>query len=627
MYDIIYTTSSIKNNQSKREFELISNRFPFARYVECETLIEQYFRAAKEANTNFFFVVNEGSEIHSSFNFKYETFDVDKSWVTRFKNTDGLFVAGVYLFHKSGFNQTLKNGANFINDFGALGIKDVDIIASKKDTVKADIFFLMRNKFDWSINERFAKLKLKYPTIEKIENVDVIEGHFAACAKSNTDFFYVIDENFEPLNFNFNYKISNIDKHWVTRFKNSDETFTHGIRVIHKSVSKQQITDTKKVDFINNFGEICINDVDTIVCEKTTITPDIFLFTHNHFRWKDVAKKINVPIKVIEGDNIIKLHEQADEQSSTSMFYVIDAPFVPDDNFNFTQNVLLENKNWVTRFSCEKQMTSGMRLLPKNVTKQKMSKDVDFINNFGKFGVKDVRHNAATKYNKQLDIMFLDSSESFANDNFNALKSRFGDRVKRVSNIKGFWQAHKAASYLSSTHLFYVVDADAVPLNSFKFDLEPNVWDQNYVYVWNSYCELTGLTYGNGGIKLLNKDFFTSEPINYVDLTTSISSSISKGLKIIDIVASKNIFFEDAFMAWRGAFRECAKLKSGMIHGSIEEENQERLEAWVNIKVDHPNKEYVEKGARDGIKYAESKSDLSKINDYEWLLMYYNNSL
>jgi hypothetical protein len=73
------------------------------------------------------------------------------------------------------------------------------------------------------------------------------------------------------------------------------------------------------------------------------------------------------------------------------------------------------------------------------------------------------------------DIVFISYYEPNAEQNFDDLYSRFntvgvfGDRVKRVSNVKGIHNAHIEAAKLAKTSYFYVVDGDAKVVQDFKF--------------------------------------------------------------------------------------------------------------------------------------------------------------
>lgn len=205
------------------------------------------------------------------------------------------------------------------------------------------------------------------------------------------------------------------------------------------------------------------------------------------------------------------------------------------------------------------------------------------------------------------DIVFISYNEPTADANYAKLKERF-PLAKRVHGVKGIHQAHIAAAKKAFTKMFWVVDADAVVLDTFKFDYEPA--DLGGVYVWRSRNPVNDLEYGYGGIKLFPKkltmDMDTSKP----DMTTSITKDFYAMPEVSNITA----FNTDPFSTWRSAFRECCKLAT-----IADEEALARLDCWCNNSTD----ENATKGALAGKTYGQenagNKPALTLINDFEWL--------
>ena len=59
------------------------------------------------------------------------------------------------------------------------------------------------------------------------------------------------------------------------------------------------------------------------------------------------------------------------------------------------------------------------------------------------------------------DIVFISYKEPNADDNWEALKSRFPN-AKRIHGVKGIHQAHIAAANKCFTKMFWIVDGDAM---------------------------------------------------------------------------------------------------------------------------------------------------------------------
>jgi uncharacterized protein with ATP-grasp and redox domains len=102
-------------------------------------------------------------------------------------------------------------------------------------------------------------------------------------------------------------------------------------------------------------------------------------------------------------------------------------------------------------------------------------------------------------------------------------------------------------------------------------------------------------------------------------------------LKVIDRVSNVTAFNTDPFSTWRSAFRECAKLAAGTIKNQIEDESQDRLQAWINTGVDKPFGEYAIAGAKAGELFGNAnksnQQELKKINSREWLREQFNEQI
>jgi len=163
-----------------------------------------------------------------------------------------------------------------------------------------------------------------------------------------------------------------------------------------------------------------------------------------------------------------------------------------------------------------------------------------------------------------LDVFFISMGEEGCESNWQRLLE-FAPNAKRVDNIKGIFEVHKACAMLSTTNNFYVVDADAWIVKSFNFRWEPSkdtlhwgVPENECVLVWKSINPVNELEYGYGGVKLFPKSPFL------LDLTWDIDLSTTIGRATVSMpqVSCQTRFNATPKSAWIGAFRECAKLAS-----------------------------------------------------------------
>ena len=218
------------------------------------------------------------------------------------------------------------------------------------------------------------------------------------------------------------------------------------------------------------------------------------------------------------------------------------------------------------------------------------------------------------------DIVFISYQELSADENYAALKVRF-PMAKRVHGIKGIHQAHIKAAKKCFTKMFWIVDADALILDTFNFDYEVPDHQLDHVHVWRAKNPINNLEYGYGGVKLFPRKLTIDMDTNKPDMTTSISSKFIA----VDAVANITAFNTSPFEAWRSAFRECAKLSSKSIARQNNEETEERLAVWRSKGRDQTYGKYAIAGANAGREFGISdNADISLINNFEWLEEQFN---
>jgi hypothetical protein len=220
------------------------------------------------------------------------------------------------------------------------------------------------------------------------------------------------------------------------------------------------------------------------------------------------------------------------------------------------------------------------------------------------------------------DIVFISYNEPNADENWKRLSSRF-PLAKRVHGVKGIHQAHIVAAKKCFTNMFWVVDGDAVILDTFDFSYKTKL--QDTVHVWRSRNPINDLEYGNGGVKLLPRHMTINMNVTKPDMTTSISTKFKPVLEVSNITA----FNSDPFNTWKSAFRECVKLSSRIIDRQVTDETSKRLDVWCTKGIDRTFGNYAINGAiagsKYGIQYKYDISALKKINDFDWLASEFKN--
>ena len=217
------------------------------------------------------------------------------------------------------------------------------------------------------------------------------------------------------------------------------------------------------------------------------------------------------------------------------------------------------------------------------------------------------------------DVVFISYDEPNADENWERLLE-VAPHAIRVDGVKGIPNAHiEAASQVSTSH-FFTVDGDNVIDEDFDWekivDFRKN--DQR-IHVWRARNAVNNLVYGYGGIKLWPTEHVENIKENSVDFTTSVATH---GFKVQSNIASTTVFNSNPYHAWRGGYRECLKLASGIIHNP-DPRSMNRLKVWTTVGIDAEYGEECLVGARSGALQGFLGENLNIINDFEKLHIWY----
>ena len=209
----------------------------------------------------------------------------------------------------------------------------------------------------------------------------------------------------------------------------------------------------------------------------------------------------------------------------------------------------------------------------------------------------------------EFDVVFLSYDEPNADLHYADLCAK-APWTKRVHGVKGSDHAHKAAAELAETEWFITVDADNIVDTSF-FNLDLDMTDPKIqVYGWCGRNTINGLRYGNGGIKIWNKDFVLNMKTheNSESDRGQVDFCWEDGYRNFPRVYSESIITGSPFQAWRAGFREGVKmtLLDGVrvppqeIQERIWWHNIHRLRMWSTVGAHEEHGLYAVYGARLG---------------------------
>jgi hypothetical protein len=237
----------------------------------------------------------------------------------------------------------------------------------------------------------------------------------------------------------------------------------------------------------------------------------------------------------------------------------------------------------------------------------------------------------------EFDVIFISYDEPNADLHYADLCNK-APWAKRVHGVKGSDACHKAAAELSETEWFISVDADnLVHDNFFDLDLDMSNTDIR-VYGWCGTNNVNGLRYGNGGLKIWNKEFVLNMKTHEASDSDrgQVDFCWEQGYRNFPKTYSDTIITGSPFQAWRAGFREGVKmtLKDGVkvppqeITQHIWWHNIHRLRMWSTVGAHKENGLYAIHGARLGTWMTNcTEWDYVQVRDFEVLKNIYKENV
>lgn len=234
------------------------------------------------------------------------------------------------------------------------------------------------------------------------------------------------------------------------------------------------------------------------------------------------------------------------------------------------------------------------------------------------------------------DIIFLSYDEPNADKNYTDLCQKI-PWAKRIHGIKGSDAAHKACADISETEHFVTVDGDNQIDSNFliqEIDLDELGLTHDHVLSWCGNIYVNGLQYGNGGLKLWNKNFVnkmkTHEASDGNDERSLVEFCFDDLYYQFNENFSTSYTNDSPFQAFRAGFREGVKmsLDQGASVKNIKSiwwQNYERLLTWCSVGSDVKNGVWSMYGARQGCYLTNCTDwDYKQVRDFEYLTEQWN---
>jgi hypothetical protein len=219
-----------------------------------------------------------------------------------------------------------------------------------------------------------------------------------------------------------------------------------------------------------------------------------------------------------------------------------------------------------------------------------------------------------------LDIVFISNGESNAEANWERLQrivKNLPNRLTRVDGINGRVAAYQAALSASNTPWAFCVFAKLSLDFGFDWTWQPDRMQEPKHYIFHAMNPVNGLVYGHMAVIAYNKKLVMENTAPGLDFT------LDQAHEVVPVLSGVAYYCDNAWMAWRTAFREVIKLKNSL----PDVEAEYRLEKWLTVNYGASlYSQWSIIGAQDAVEYYNSVNgnfeELRKSYDWAWLSSY-----
>ncbi len=216
-----------------------------------------------------------------------------------------------------------------------------------------------------------------------------------------------------------------------------------------------------------------------------------------------------------------------------------------------------------------------------------------------------------------IDIVYLSYDEPLADELYARLQQVFGRDIKRLHGVSPLRRALKLTAELVDTEHYWLADGDFEIDLSFEPARVPPQGDDIAMTVLQARNALNGLTYGNGGLKVIRTEAMRQMSDETVDVLAAIGKA-----EFLPICAGVTRINQTPYHAWKAAYREVAMISRGSEYGMEPHWAKIVIDSWVSGG-DGIHAAYCTSGAYAGIEFARrvhaDSEQWQQINDPVWL--------
>lgn len=407
-YDIFVCAES-GDNYARERFEDIKERFPNVTLLVTDIKIQDAVEAARKVvTTSMFWLFDIEYDVNDDFNMKWEPDPWDQKWVHVWPSNGAKTVLQSLSLWPSDEDPDLED------EYTVNNMKIME--GSAITLLPYDVFLYSYSSHDERVLQRYETIVAKYPTAKILFVKDIMEAVTSAQAYSTTKLFWLLDVEAE-LQFDLSWRPEQWEQKWIYAWQSKNgKLIEQGLSLWPSSLTYTTYDELENIKFLDDVA--------------TTYEPyDVFFISFNEpnadANYKKLLKIIPDAKRVDGIVGIHNAHKVCAEQSTTEMFWTIDADTVIDKKFDLSYRPPLHDKQylhlWYTRNPVNDLVYGygAVKLWPRHAPLSHEGNWLDFTTSVGNIKVVD-------------DIV---ATTQFNSSNYDSWRSGFREAVKLCYNI------------------------------------------------------------------------------------------------------------------------------------------------------------------------------------------------
>jgi hypothetical protein len=556
------------NASSAGRFSRLQEKYPTAQKVRyANSIMETVKRCLARTQLKRFWVVTSDN-VYDEFDFAWHP-QPWQGYMTHVFGSQWQKWSETFLINRHEFERNAK-WAKSLAEF-----PNLNFVQDQKVVLPDDLFEI------WYVDmmnpesaEQLERLRARYSKINTVRFVDNYLDTFKRIVdRASTEYIWIVNSNCNYTKWDFSWRPEVWQEQMLHVFATADQ----------------------------EFGDTFFARTDLFKEQLSKITDLAFYETINYTR-EQLVQRYDTEVVVYDSDTLVDAVRTHRFQHAYAYF----KPRGSDSNVAYTPSLWKGSERSIHLLS----KSGSHALIPRDAQLKLETQlyDYPYI----------LKHRTRFVSDHPLDIIYLSNGEPDADHWYEVLLERTKNapnRVKRVQNINGRAAAYQACASVSETAWFFNVFAKLEVVEDFDWSWQPDRLQEPKHYIFNAKNPVNGLEYGHMGMIAYNSKLTLATNKWGLDFT------LSKAHEVVPELSGVAHYNQDAWTAWRTAFREVIKLR---------DENSEisryRMSQWMTGTGAFA--EYSIKGAHDAVEYYESVNGamdkLLLTFEWDWLRDYYH---